>query len=108
LSIRSIGGAFAAADLALVNDTGVLHLAAAVGTPTLALFGPTDPRQWCPAAEAVRYLAAPGGDLRQLPVETVREAAVGLASSLAGHGDPPDSLVQAPRPAPAGAPSPNP
>jgi heptosyltransferase-3 len=29
-------------------DTSVTHLAAAAGTPTVALFGPTDPRLWAP------------------------------------------------------------
>lgn len=29
-------------------DTSVTHLAAATGCPTVALFGPTDPRQWGP------------------------------------------------------------
>jgi ADP-heptose:LPS heptosyltransferase len=30
------------------NDSGITHLAAAVGTPVLALFGPTDPTVWAP------------------------------------------------------------
>ncbi len=34
-----------AASLMVSGDTGPLHLAAAVGTPTVALFGPTDPQR---------------------------------------------------------------
>jgi heptosyltransferase III len=36
------------------NDSGVTHLAAAVGTPVLALFGPTDPEVWAPRGPHVR------------------------------------------------------
>ena len=36
------------------NDSGVSHLAAAVGTPTLAIFGPTNPNQWAPRGRLVR------------------------------------------------------
>src|ERR1019366_4359328 len=36
------------------NDSGITHLAAAVGTPVLALFGPTDPAVWGPRGENVR------------------------------------------------------
>jgi ADP-heptose:LPS heptosyltransferase len=43
----------------LCNDTGVMHVAGAVGTPTLALFGPTDPSLWKPPAPAVVALRAP-------------------------------------------------
>lgn len=47
------------ADRFLCNDTGVMHVAGAVGTPTLALFGPTDPSLWKPPAPAVVALRAP-------------------------------------------------
>lgn len=36
------------------NDSGITHLAAAVGTPVLALFGPTDPAVWAPRGAHVR------------------------------------------------------
>lgn len=43
-------GVLARADLVIANDTGPMHLAAALGTPLLALFGATDPVVSAPAA----------------------------------------------------------
>ncbi|MCK5733474.1 MAG: glycosyltransferase family 9 protein [Candidatus Latescibacteria bacterium] len=40
----------------LGNDSGITHLAAAVGTPTVALFGPTNPRIWGPRGGHVKIL----------------------------------------------------
>lgn len=44
----------ASAQLYIGNDSGITHLAAAVGTPVLALFGPTDPAVWAPRGPNVR------------------------------------------------------
>jgi heptosyltransferase-3 len=44
----------AGARLYIGNDSGITHLAAAVGTPVLALFGPTDPAVWAPRGPHVR------------------------------------------------------
>ena len=44
----------ARARLYIGNDSGITHLAAAVGTPVLALFGPTDPSVWAPRGAHVR------------------------------------------------------
>ncbi|MGA3043266.1 MAG: glycosyltransferase family 9 protein [Bryobacteraceae bacterium] len=44
------------------NDSGPAHLAAAVGTPVLALFGPTDPAVWAPRGPRVTIAAAPALD----------------------------------------------
>jgi len=44
----------AKARLYIGNDSGITHLAAAVGTPVLALFGPTDPEVWAPRGQHVR------------------------------------------------------
>lgn len=40
--------ALAAVDVAVSNDSGLMHVAAAIGVATVALFGPTDPRLWAP------------------------------------------------------------
>jgi ADP-heptose:LPS heptosyltransferase len=39
------------------NDSGLTHLAAAIGLPTVAIFGPTDPARWAPRGEKVSLLA---------------------------------------------------
>ena len=39
------------------NDSGITHMAAALGVPTLALFGPTDPKVWAPRGENVTIVA---------------------------------------------------
>jgi ADP-heptose:LPS heptosyltransferase len=54
---RELARALADAALYVGADTGVTHLAAAVGCPTVALFGPTDERIWCPPGHHVRVLA---------------------------------------------------
>jgi heptosyltransferase II len=38
----------AAADAAVSNDSGLLHVAAAIGTPSVGIFGPTSPWHWAP------------------------------------------------------------
>jgi heptosyltransferase-2 len=40
--------AMASADVAISNDSGLMHIAAALGTPTIGIFGPTSPYHWAP------------------------------------------------------------
>lgn len=45
-------------DVAVSNDSGAMHLAAACGTPVVALFGPTDPRWTGPLGERHQIVRA--------------------------------------------------
>jgi lipopolysaccharide heptosyltransferase I len=61
--------------LMIANDTGPLHLAAALGTPSLGLFGPTSAVRNGPFGEACRGLQSPDGSMTGLDVDHVFQAA---------------------------------
>ena len=54
--------AMAAADAAVTNDSGLMHVSAAIGTPTVAIFGPTSPWHWKPLNPIAAILEPPGDD----------------------------------------------
>jgi ADP-heptose:LPS heptosyltransferase len=66
----------AGAHLYIGNDSGITHLAAAVGTPVVALFGPTDPAIWAPRGERVQVVATarPGEPMESIRIEAVLAA----------------------------------
>lgn len=58
------------------NDSGITHLAAAAGVPTIALFGPTDPQIWGPRGKQVfivREHTSAGEEWEWCSRDTVRE-----------------------------------
>jgi hypothetical protein len=69
----------ASARLYIGNDSGITHLAAAVGTPVVAIFGPSDPAIWGPRGERVRVL---GGCGRWPQAEEVLASAAELLGDL--------------------------
>lgn len=54
-----LGALIHQSDLFLGHDTGMMHLATAVGTPTLAVFGPSDPQIYGPYGEQAAYVWRP-------------------------------------------------
>jgi lipopolysaccharide heptosyltransferase II len=56
LDLAMLAAVLAHLDLLVTNDSGPMHLAAALGVPTVALFGPTDPRRTAPAGAGHRVL----------------------------------------------------
>jgi hypothetical protein len=67
--LETLAGVLAACGGYVGNDSGVSHLAAAVGAPTLALFGPTNPAHFAPLGPSVRIVAAE--NMRAIPVQRV-------------------------------------
>ena len=94
-TLGEFAGVVAAVDLLLTNDTGASHVAAAVQTPSVVLFGPADPRRWAPL-DAARHRVinardfAPGPDgaaaLQALPPQVVVEACCAALGSGAVPG----------------------
>jgi lipopolysaccharide heptosyltransferase II len=52
--------AVAAADVSVTNDSGLMHVSAAIDTPTVAIFGPTSPWHWKPLNPIAAILEPPG------------------------------------------------
>ncbi len=69
-----LAGLLAGAAAYVGNDSGVSHLAAACGAPTVAVFGPTEPAAWAPRGPHVRMIRDPSCDLGSVQVASVLEA----------------------------------
>lgn len=100
LGILETGAGLARARAFIGNDSGLMHMAAAAGTPTLGVFGPTDERVYGPWGAHASSVRAGGpaneeerGKLRfsdqslmgELSVDAVFEAATTLVDATALH-----------------------
>jgi ADP-heptose:LPS heptosyltransferase len=87
LDLPEVAAVLSRAAMFIGNDSGLMHLAAAAGAPTIGLFGPTPSDEYGPAgpkASAVLADGPPGqGAMEDLPVARVLEAARGLIGQAA-------------------------
>jgi len=56
LDLSQLAGVLAQGTFSIGHDSGVTHLSALLGVPTIALFGPTDPQRWAPQGSHVTIL----------------------------------------------------
>lgn len=83
-SVLDLAAQLARAALYVGNDSGVTHLSARIGVPTIAIFGPTDPRQWAPRGPVVAVVRGnPWPD-----VATVCQRIRSLGAPASGSGAP--------------------
>jgi ADP-heptose:LPS heptosyltransferase len=59
LDLSQLAGVFAQVALYIGHDSGVTHLSALLGVPTIAVFGPTDLHRWAPRGRHVTILHGP-------------------------------------------------
>lgn len=58
LSLVRLASVMEGCRLFIGNDSGISHMAAALGLPTIAIFGPTDPKVWSPRGEKVLIIGS--------------------------------------------------
>ncbi len=66
------------------NDSGITHLAAAVGTPVVALFGPMDPAIWAPRTE--KSVVIKREPMDQISVDEVADTVESLLRTYSTDG----------------------
>ena len=105
--VLTIGRLVAAADRVVCGDTGIAHLATALRTPSVVLFGPTSPALWGPPPDRPWHRALwagtsgdphgqlPDPGLLAIDVDQVTEA---LAEPPRGRRPPPRPPGNRPRP----------
>lgn len=81
LSIPEAAACLARCSLFVGNDSGLMHLAAAAGAPTLGLFGPTDAAEYAPSGRRAAATAAATRQMQDLTVAQVLAAAAALLAN---------------------------
>lgn len=82
LPLRVLAAVLARASVYVGNDSGVTHLAAASGAPTVGLFGATDPAVWAPLGRHVEIVAA--RTMEAITVDAVAAAVARVRSGARG------------------------
>ena len=80
LSVPEAAACLARSALFIGNDSGLMHLAAAAGAPTLGLFGPTDAAEYAPSGRRAAATAAETGKMQDLTVAQALAAGELLAA----------------------------
>lgn len=75
LSLPEIAAVLMCCALFVGNDSGLMHLAAASGAPTIGLFGPTNSEEYGPAGANAKAVVSPTGRMEDITVAHIMDAA---------------------------------
>jgi hypothetical protein len=90
LPLADLASRLSGARMFVGNDSGVAHLAAAVGCPTVVLFGVSDPAVWAPRGRAVFVVGDGTSGMASIPAAAVLDAArIALSPGRDSEGMPP-------------------
>lgn len=78
VSLRQFAAVLAQTEAYVCNDTGVMHVGAAVGAKLVAIFGPTDPEFWKPKGKQIVALRGNNNDCAAVTAEHVLQALLHL------------------------------
>jgi ADP-heptose:LPS heptosyltransferase len=76
--LRRLAAFLTMCDLLICNDTGIMHLAASVGVPLVAVFGPTDPVEWKPVGDSFAAVRGADETVGSVTVEEVLQIACAM------------------------------
>ena len=93
-SMRETMGVLTHLSLFIGNDTGVSHIAASLGVPTVSLFGPTLSEKWGEASPQNLVIPAPDNKLSKLETAPVLAAARSLLFPICSLPDASDSELE--------------
>ncbi|MBN1392149.1 MAG: hypothetical protein JW947_05030 [Sedimentisphaerales bacterium] len=81
LSLTQVLELLSCADAYLGNDSGITHLAAAMGVKTVAVFGPTNPQIYRPIGHSVTVVISDEADFAEKPSPRLQQDVLGLIIS---------------------------
>lgn len=84
--IRHLAACLTHCSLLVCNDTGPMHVCAAVGVPLVAVFGPTHPGEWKPVGDSFVAVRGAGGTVDGADVDSVYGRVTALLLQLPPHG----------------------
>ncbi|MCB4821903.1 glycosyltransferase family 9 protein [Roseicella aerolata] len=82
LALPEVAAVLARCALFVGNDSGLMHLSAATGTPTLGLFGPSRVEEYAPAGRRTATAVAPGSPALDSMAGLTLETALAAAERL--------------------------